>query len=102
MQKWEYLKIHIMLEQGSLFSYQSQKIIDDREIMERINALGKSGWELVNVVEEVGNERDKNKSSNVVAALLDFAIAGPRVTTANQHKTVTLGYYLWFKRPHES
>jgi hypothetical protein len=69
--------------------------------MEGINALGKSGWELVNVVEEIGNERDENKNGKAIATLLDFAIAGPRVTTATQHKAVTLGYYLWFKRPYE-
>ena len=61
MQKWEYLKIYIMLEQGKLFSYQSQKIIEGRQIMEAINILGKSGWELVNVVKRLETKEMKTK-----------------------------------------
>jgi tetratricopeptide (TPR) repeat protein len=98
MNKWEYLKIHIMLEQGIILFYKAKRLLKEDDVTDYITSLGKEGWELVNVVEEIGNERVENKESKAIAGLFDLAIAGPRVTAQNQHKAVTLGYYLWFKR----
>jgi hypothetical protein len=101
MQKWEYKKLFVMLEEGKLFLLHSGKIVQDQEVLEFINSLGKVGWELVNIVDEIGNERPRNKTGKLVASLFDFAIAGPRVTPMTQYRTVTLGYHLWFRRPYE-
>jgi len=101
MKKWEYLELHLVLEQGKLYLYQPPKIFKGEEVVNYINTLGKEGWELINAVEETGNERSDNKEGQAIASLLDLAIAGPRVTNMTQHRAVTLGYFLWFKRAYE-
>ena len=98
MNKWEYLRIYVICKQGTLLLNKAKRWLKDDEISNYLSSLGKAGWELVNVVEEIGGERKENQDGSVVAGLLDLAIAGPRVTTQNQHRAVTLGYHFWFKR----
>lgn len=70
-------------------------------VRDYLSSLGKEGWELVSVAPQIGDLNPMKGKSAAVASLMDFAIAGPRVTTISQHRAGTVGYFFWFKRPME-
>jgi hypothetical protein len=100
IQKWEHRWEFVFLEEGEYVLYTYNGKTTGRAVWDFLASLGKDGWELVSVAPQIGDTNpQRGKSSNVMASLFDFAIAGPRVTTMSQHMTGTTGYFFWYKRP---
>jgi hypothetical protein len=99
MNKWVYKVIYIFLESGQYVIRFKSKLLEGAEVLDFINQLGDEGWELVSVVQRIGNEINVNSSAT--GDFLVAVTAGPQVTDRSQHKAVTLGYTLWFKRQKE-
>jgi hypothetical protein len=99
MQKWEYITIYIVMTSDFKFMTQvGSEIISGNKVWEYINSLGQMGWELVSVVERIGNEPPRQKGTQTVAALFGAMLMGQSTLTVTQHKAVTLGYFYHFKR----
>ena len=101
MQKWEYKYLFINFEDRKYSIHSKDKTIIGNEIIVYINELGDDGWELINVVQRIGNEAPLKSVGQAAGAVAVGLFAGPQVTPQTQYKTATLGYALWFKRPRE-
>jgi hypothetical protein len=100
MLKWEYKTIYVVITPDFHFMTKvGSEIFSGNKVPEYINALGQDGWELVNVVERIGNEPPREGATQRgIANVFNAMIVGPTLTSGNQHKAVTLGYFYHFKR----
>ena len=99
MQKWEYLTIYVVITPDFKFLTQvGSEVISDNKVFEFINSLGQDGWELVNVVERIGNEPSGLSGAQTAGALFGAMAMGQSTLTVTQHKAVTVGYFYHFKR----
>ena len=96
--RWEFEWIFVELDSGRPVIEKGDLFLEGNRAWDHIMSMGKSGWELVSVVQAIGDISKKDTSTKV-ASLFDFAMAGPRVTPATQHRAATVGYFFWFKRP---
>lgn len=101
IQKWQHLWEFVFLNDGEYtLIVDKNNVLTGRAVWDYLASLGKYGWELISVAPQIGDTNpQKGKSSTLAASLMDFAIAGPRVTTMTQHMTGTTGYFFWYKRP---
>jgi hypothetical protein len=99
MQKWEYTRIYIVITPDFGFMTKvGSEILAGEKVWEYINSLGQEGWEMVNVVERIGNEPQLEGVAQRVGNLFNAMMVGPTLTLGTQHKAVTLGYFYHFKR----
>lgn len=100
IQKWEHRWEFVFLDEGEYVLVVNDTELTGRAVWNYLASLGKKGWELVSVAPQIGDTNpQRGKASTVIGGLFDFAIAGPRLTPATQHKTGTTGYFFWYKRP---
>jgi hypothetical protein len=95
---------------GNYYMQVDNSVITGEQTLEYLNEFGDQGWELVSVVQKVGNEifydpKAANKTGKsageIFGNLFNGMMVGPAVTTSTQYKTATIGYSFWFKRPKE-
>lgn len=99
MQKWEYLAVYMAITSDFEFMTKvGSEVILGNKVWEYINGLGQDGWELVSVVERIGNEPPQQTGTQRAGALFGAMLAGDTALTVTQHKPVTLGYLYHFKR----
>ena len=97
MKKWEYYFLFVTISpEGKWRMKYGSEILDWNGIRHCFSELGQSGWELVNIVSQIGDMNpDKGPS---VGKAVDLFMAGPRVNTMTEHKAGTVGYLFAFKR----
>jgi len=80
------------------------------QILDYINQEGEAGWELISVVQKIGNEifydpkaqkKAEKSAGEILGNLFTGMMAGPVVTPSTQHRAATIGYWFWFKRTKE-
>lgn len=86
MQKWEHTWLSVTATgQGELKATVGGKELDHAEVCDRIRNLGEQGWEMVAATPAM---QSRVATSYIESGPVEYAI--PQ----------TVGYVLWFKRPH--
>lgn len=100
MKRWEYTILYIAISSDLKFLMQRGKeVITGNQIWEHINTMGLFGWELVTVVERIGDDRNLENVGQAVGDMYAALTFGqPTLNPRTQHKPVTLGYFYHFKR----
>ena len=99
MKNWEYKMLYVVLTSDFQFMTKvGDEIVTGEKVWQQINILGHFGWELVAVVERIGNEPLQGSKLGNVAAIFGAMMVGQSTLTVSQHKAVTLGYLYNFKR----
>jgi len=107
MQKWEHRWEYLYLSNNE-FTLNNKDLpypLANDRAFDWLAKLGKMGWELVNVVPQIGDMRtavETKTAGEGVGEALGRLFAGPGVSHLTQHLTGTIAYFFWFKRPLEN
>ncbi len=111
MQRWEYKRLFMYVSNdGKYYMKASGETLNGKKILDHLNLLGNDGWEIITIVQKIGNEifydleKDKKadkSAGEILGNLFTGMVSGPVVTPSTQHKTATVGYWFWLKKPKE-
>src|SRR6266498_4630156 len=111
MQRWEYKRLYMYASNdGNYYMQVDNGVITGEQTLEYINQMGDQGWELVSVVQKIGNEifydpksgqKVGKSAGEVLGNLFTGMTVGPAVTSSTPYKSATIGYSFWLTRPKE-
>lgn len=101
MKKWEYIVAYVGMTEDFQFEMQvGKEVISGKQVWQHINSLGINGWELVSVVERIGNLPNIGSKVATAGAVFGAMMMGQPTSTVREttHRAATLGYFYHFKR----
>ncbi len=101
MKKWTYLVAYMIVTENFQFIMQvGKELISGDQVWAYFNSLGQQGWELVNVVERIGNMPYLGSQIGNAASVFGAMMMGQPTTTvqATTYRPATVGYFYHFKK----